>query len=124
MTPFGEFLEQIRRQRHLQQKQMADVMGINPCYVSALEKGRKGPPSEKIINQLIRNLGLSEVEQAALKRSVKISELTYRLPANLSKEEFEFMYELRMHLGALSHDQLVIMKKTLKLGEHQFVRSE
>lgn len=116
MTPFGEYLEKLRRSRNLQQKQIADLMGVNPCYVSTLEKGRKGPPSEQILKQLIKNLKMSEHEQNGLWRSVALSELTYRLPNNMCKEEFEFMYELRSHLGTLSQDQLMIMQSTLKLG--------
>ncbi|MFB9886173.1 helix-turn-helix domain-containing protein [Balneatrix alpica] len=48
MTPFGTYLEHLRRSRRMQQKQLADLMGINPCYVSTLERGRKGPPSTAV----------------------------------------------------------------------------
>lgn len=122
MTPFGEFLEQLRRSRHLQQKQMADVMGINPCYVSTMEKGRKGPPSKHVLEQLVKKLKLSEDEQSQLWRSVELSELTYRLPVNMSKEEFELMYEIRSRLGALSRAQITIIQNTLTLGSSPSAR--
>lgn len=116
MTPFGEFLEQLRRSRHLQQKQMADLMGINPCYVSTMEKGRKGPPSKHVLEQLVKKLQMTPDEQAQLWRSVELSELTYKLPVNMSKEEFELMYEIRARLGALSRAQITIIQNTLMLG--------
>lgn len=117
MTPFGEYLEQLRRDRYLQQKQLADIMGINPCYVSALEKGRKGPPSKSILEQLIEKLNLSQEEENGLWRSVELSDLNLRLPNNMTKQEFEFLYELRKNLGKLSQNQLVIMQTALRMGE-------
>jgi len=50
----------------MQQKQLADLMGINPCYVSTLERGRKGPPSKAVLKRLIKNLNLSQDEQERL----------------------------------------------------------
>lgn len=120
MTPFGEFLEQLRRSRYLQQKQLADIMGINPCYVSALEKGRKGPPSKPVLEQLIEKLDLSDEEENRLWKSVELSDLNLRLPVNMSRQEFEFLYELRQSLGKLSNNQLVIMQTALKMGESAF----
>ncbi|WP_227096646.1 helix-turn-helix domain-containing protein [Aeromonas veronii] len=61
MTPFGIYLENLRRSRRIQQKQLADLMGINPCYVSTLERGRKGPPSAEVLNRLIKNLNLLHI---------------------------------------------------------------
>lgn len=116
MTPFGEYLEQLRRSRSLQQKQMADIMGINPCYVSALEKGRRRVPSKHVISRVVAQLKLTQEEQAALWHSVEISEPQFRLPNTMSREEFEFVYKLRRSLGHLSHSQLVIMGEALDLG--------
>lgn len=116
MTPFGEYLEQLRRNRSLQQKQMADIMGINPCYVSALEKGRRRVPSKQVISRVIERLKLTEDEQAALWHSVEISEPQFKLPSSMSKAEFEFVHKLRSSLGNLSHSQLVIMGEALDLG--------
>jgi len=117
MTPFGEYLEQLRRSRYLQQKQLADIMGINPCYVSSLEKGRKGPPSKSVLEQLIEKLDLSQEEEDGLWKSVELSDLNLKLPINMSKQEFEFLHELRRSLGRLSQNQLVIMQTALKMGE-------
>ena len=116
MTPFGEYLEHLRRSRSLQQKQMADVMGINPCYVSALEKGRRRAPSKQVISRIIERLNLTQDEQAALWHAVEISEPLLKLPNSMSKAEFEFVHKLRNSLGNLSHSQLVIMEEALDWG--------
>lgn len=45
MTPFGEALQSLRRERGVTQKQMAAALGVSPAYLSALEHGHKGVPS-------------------------------------------------------------------------------
>ncbi|MBV1790358.1 helix-turn-helix domain-containing protein [Marinobacterium sp. D7] len=100
----------------MQQKQLADLMGINPCYVSTLERGRKGPPSKAVLKRLIKNLNLSRDEQEQLWHSVELSEMTFRLPDGMSQDEFEFVHDLKSHLGTLSGDQVLIMRKVLGLG--------
>ncbi|WP_040393460.1 helix-turn-helix domain-containing protein [Cellvibrio sp. BR] len=114
--PFGEYLEHLRRSRSLQQKQVADIMGINPCYVSALEKGRRRAPSKQVITRIIEHLRLTQEEQTAVWYSVEIFEPQLRLPSTMSKAEFEFVHKLSHSLGNLSHSQLVIMGKTLDWG--------
>ena len=42
MTPFGEYLAQLRRERGLPQKTIAYTIGVNPGYVSAIERAYKG----------------------------------------------------------------------------------
>ncbi|BCO11650.1 helix-turn-helix transcriptional regulator [Aeromonas veronii] len=116
MTPFGLYLENLRRSRRIQQKQLADLMGINPCYVSTLERGRKGPPSAEVLNRLIKNLNLSRDEQEGLWRAAELSEMTFRLPEGMSQDEFEMVHDLRNHLGTLNEDQVLIIRKVLGLG--------
>lgn len=115
-TPFGEYLEQIRRRNNLQQKQIAHIMGINPCYVSSIERGRKGPPAKAAINKLIVALELSEEEESELWYAHKLSDLTLRLSPAMSKLEFEFINELRTRLGTLSADELSVLRGVLKLS--------
>ncbi len=64
----------------MQQKALADLMGINPCYVSTLESGRKGSPSTAVLKRLIKSLNLSRGEQERLWLSAELSEITFRLP--------------------------------------------
>ncbi len=55
MTPFGLFLESLRRSRQLQQVQLAHRLGVNPCYVSSIESGKKGPPSKQLSSGILLN---------------------------------------------------------------------
>lgn len=125
MTPFGNFLENLRRKYNLQQKQIAHLMNINPSYISLMEKGRRAPPAKIKLNQLISQLKLSDAEQYNLWRSAEASKLSFKLPSDMSCDEFEFIYELRGQLGKLNRDQIVIMQSVLKLGfANQEVKDE
>lgn len=46
MTPFGLYLESLRRSRGLRQKQLAFALGVRDGYISAMEKGWRGRPSD------------------------------------------------------------------------------
>lgn len=119
MTPFAMYLEKIRRNRNLQQKQLADMLGINPSYLSNLESGRKAPPSPSVISEISKSLALSEDEQAELHHAAEISELNFQLPSYMSADEFEFVYALRRKLGSLTPNQVLIMHKTLELVDQR-----
>lgn len=113
------YLEKIRRNRNLQQKQLASMLGINPSYLSNLESGRKAPPSPSVITEISKSLALSADEQAELHHAVEISELNFQLPAYMSADEFEFVYALRKKLGSLTPNQVLIMHKTLELVDQR-----
>lgn len=116
MTPFGLFLESLRRNRHLQQVQLADRLGVNSCYVSAIENGKKGPPSKAVLEKIISELKLDAQEQELLWDYVDQSKRTIRLPEDATPEEYTLMRDIRRHLGALSIEQIDIIRNTLKLS--------
>ena len=53
MTPFGEKLRTLRRQRGLSLKQMAADLHLSSAYLSALEHGHRGRPSPGLVMQII-----------------------------------------------------------------------
>ena len=116
MTPFGNVLSQLRRSRKLQQRELAERIGVQPCYISAMEGGKKGPPSNAVIHKLIDALELSPEEAHSLKSSIGPSERVFRVPESVSLEEYAFLWELRQRLGSLSGEELAIMTNALRLG--------
>tara|TARA_R110001599_G_scaffold233032_1_gene432206 strand:- start:1309 stop:1689 length:381 start_codon:yes stop_codon:yes gene_type:complete len=124
MTPFGKVLSQLRRSRKLQQKQLAEAIGIEASYVSALEGGKKSPPSRLVLSKLIDFLNLSDEELQALESSIGPSERVIRLPNSVSLEEYDFLWELRKRLGSLSREELMIMTSALKLGSTNFKKEK
>jgi len=119
MTPFGHYLEKLRRSRNLQQTQLAAELGVHSCYVSAMEKGRKGPAAEPVLKKLVDVLNLDEEEQRLLWRYVKQSKPTFKIPKDAGLAEYAFVNELWGHLGSLTDDQLDAMKLILKMRDSQ-----
>ena len=119
MTPFGQYLEKLRRSRNLNQKQLAAELGINSCYVSFMEIGRKGPASEPILKKLITVLDLDEEEQKLLWIYVEYSRPSFKIPKETGVSEYTFINELWDRLGSLTDDQVEAMKLVLKIGKPQ-----
>lgn len=115
MTPFGLYLESLRRSRQLQQIQLANHLGVNACYVSSMENGKKGPPSKSVLFRLIASLDLDVGEQETLWDKVDQSQRTIRLPDNATLEEYALMRDLRDHLGAMSSDKVNIIRNILNM---------
>lgn len=114
MTPFGRMLEQLRRSRGLQQSQLAAEAGVQACYISAMEKGRKGPPSLGVFDQLTQVLDLSEAEKRNLWRADLQSKKTRKMPPDTSTSEYVLVDELWERLGSLTENQINLISLALK----------
>lgn len=53
MTPFGQKLRELRRERGVKQKDMARALGVSAAYLSALEHGHRGRPSWAFVQKVI-----------------------------------------------------------------------
>jgi transcriptional regulator with XRE-family HTH domain len=54
MTPFGERVRQLRRERNLMLKDMASHLGVSSAYLSALERGERGKPTWTLIQGVLQ----------------------------------------------------------------------
>jgi transcriptional regulator with XRE-family HTH domain len=91
VTPFPRFLKQLRIKRNLRQNQLAYLLGYEQSYVSALERGVKGPPRADFIQRLIKGLSLDDVEQAQLGEAIKASRRHFSIPRNASDAELNLV---------------------------------
>lgn len=67
MTPFGLRLRQLRAERGITQARMARDLMISPAYLSALEHGRRGVPSDGLLHQICDYFDIIWDEAEALK---------------------------------------------------------
>jgi predicted transcriptional regulator len=47
MSPFSHFLHTLRMRLEIRQAELAALVGYEQSYISALEVGLKGPPTEE-----------------------------------------------------------------------------
>ncbi len=63
---FGERVRELRKRSGMNQRQVADMVGIDFTYLSKIESGALLPPSEKVIRKLAGVLGADEDELITL----------------------------------------------------------
>lgn len=73
MTPFGEKLRDLRKDKGVSQAQMAAALDVSPAYLSALEHGNRGAPSWALIQKIIQYFGLIWDEAEDLKELAHLS---------------------------------------------------
>ena len=77
MNAFGEYLRQRREERRASDpefsvRKLAAKVGIEPSYLSKVERGEQPPPSERTVLALARELG--EDQDVLLALAGKVSE--------------------------------------------------
>ena len=73
MTPFGEKLRTLRRQRGLSLKKMAEDLHLSSAYLSALEHGHRGRPSPGLVMQILGYFNVIWDEAEELKELAYLS---------------------------------------------------
>lgn len=73
MTPFGVRLRQLRAERGISLKEMADALGVSGAYLSALEHGRRGRPTHAMVVAICALLNIIWDEADELMRLARIS---------------------------------------------------
>lgn len=67
---FGDRLRELRKEKNLSQRELADKVHINFTYLSKLENNKMPPPSQKTIVELAKALYANEEELILLAKKV------------------------------------------------------
>jgi transcriptional regulator with XRE-family HTH domain len=107
VTPFGEKLRQMRRERGVAQKDMAAAIGVSAAYLSALEHGRRGVPNWAMVQKIIGYFNViwdeaEELEALAWTSDPRVVVDT----AGLSPRATMLANRLAERIGALSEDDI------------------
>ncbi len=73
MTPFGERLRQLRAERGVTLKEMAEAVGVSAAYLSALEHGKRGRPSWRLVQRIITYFNIIWDDAEELARLARLS---------------------------------------------------
>ena len=115
MSPFSQQLKMLRVSRGLRQMELAELLGSEQSYVSALELGLKGPPNEKFVNQLIGVLNLSLEYQQTLIEAVVASQRKFNIPNEAPTEIYWLIHKLRQQIDRLHPTQVELIEKVLSM---------
>jgi hypothetical protein len=62
MSPFARQLSEFRMRHGIRQNELAELIGYDQTYISALEVRLKGPPTSEFVDKLVTTLPLTPAE--------------------------------------------------------------
>jgi transcriptional regulator with XRE-family HTH domain len=107
MTPFGARLRELRAERGMTQKQMAEQVGVSAAYLSALEHGHRGVPGWALLQRIIACLNIiwddaDELQRLAMQSAPKVTIDT----SGMDPAATELANLLQQAIGNLTRDDL------------------
>ncbi|WP_048647219.1 helix-turn-helix domain-containing protein [Nitratireductor soli] len=115
MTPLGEKVRKLRRERGFSQKDMAAAIGVSPAYLSALEHGRASPPNWAMVQKIIGYFNVIWDDADELQRIAELSHPRVVVDtARLSPRATELANLLAAHIGKMKDAEIAVLLDQLK----------
>ena len=107
MTPFGERVRQLRRERGLLPKDMAAHLGASSAYLSALERGERGKPTWTLIQGTLQYFNIIWDDADELARLADLSDPRVKIDtARLSPEATLLANRLSREIRGLNPEEI------------------
>lgn len=122
MSPFAEALRTIRVDHALRQQELAELLGCDRSYLSALENDAKPPPRPAFVETLISVLQLPPEAADAIRRARERSRRRYALPGEMPEQTYAFVHELFRRLDRLNPRQVSALHAVLEIADPVWTR--
>ncbi len=107
MTPFGEKLRALRKEKGVTLSQMAAALGVSAAYLSALEHGRRGTPSAARLHAICGYFNIIWDEAEELSALARLSDPRVVVDtAGLDPRATLLANELAARIGELPPDRV------------------
>jgi len=118
MTPFGEKVRALRDRRGINLKDMAVDLELSPAYLSSLEHGHRGRPSEALVVQICEYFHLIWDDYEEMHRLAQLSHPKVTVDSSgLTPAHTELANTLAERIRGLSEDEATAMLATLRKEE-------
>lgn len=108
MTPFGKRLRELREERGVSQKEMAEALRVSAAYLSALEHGRRGQPTWDMLQRIITYFNIIWDEAEELQHLATISQPRVVIDtAGLSPQATELANLLSKSIRLIDKDTII-----------------
>lgn len=114
MSPFSHLLHDLRTSRNICQAQLAVMVGYDQTYISALEVGLKGPPTQEFVDCLAEALALEPEEVAQLHEAAETSQRKLVISTDVPQEVYVLINRLRARLP-LTPSQVRVINEVLSM---------
>ena len=116
MTPFGRRMRELRAERNVTLSQMASSIGVSAAFLSALERGKRGPPNFLMLQRIMAYFNVIWDEAEALRLLADISDPRVVVDtAGLSPEATELANLLAREIATLPPDAVAELLGRLKI---------
>lgn len=119
MSPFSHLLHDLRTSRNIRQAQLAVMVGYDQTYISALEVGLKGPPTQEFVERLAEALALEPEEVAELTEAAEASQRKLVIGIDVPQEVYILINRLRASLPELTPSQVRVINDVLDMKTAQ-----
>ena len=107
MTPFGRKLRELRAIRGVTMKEMAAALRVTPAYLSALEHGKRGRPSWRLVQAIIGYFNVIWDEAEELERLARLSHPRVAIDTSgLAPQATELANRLSEEIAEMSQAEL------------------
>lgn len=115
MSPFSELLHSLRLRHDLRQADLAERIGYEQSYISALEIGLKGPPTQDFLARITAAMSLSETEQQELHAAAQASQRKLVIDPDAPPDIYWLLNDLRDEVQNLTSIQVRMIRDVLAL---------
>ena len=115
MSPISELLHALRLRHGLRQADLAERIGYEQSYISAVEVGLKGPPPHEFVARFSAALSLTDAETAELFAAAEASQRKLVIDADAPSDMFLLLKDLREGVDRLSPEQIRLIRDIVKL---------
>ena len=120
MTPFGARLRQLREDRGIRLKDMAEELGVSATYLSALEHGRRSKPNWSFIQRVIHYFNIIWDEADELSALARLSNPRVTVDtAGMAPERTALANRLAQSIGRLAPETVAALHAVLDSGAQQ-----
>lgn len=115
MSPFAHYIHELRLKHGIRQTELAELLGYEQSYISALEIGTKGPPTPEFLIKLARSFEMNDAERRELEQIAEASQRKLALDTESPQGLYWMLYELRQQVDKLHPAQVQMIRDILKL---------
>ena len=118
MSPFSESLHALRVRHGLRQVELAKLIGYEQSYISALEVGLKGPPTDEFLERVSVAMALTEAEQQDLRAAALASQRKLAIEPDAPADIYWLLRDLRDEIEHLTPLQVRMIRDVLALRDN------
>ena len=115
MSPFSQLLHDLRVRHGLRQAELAERIGYEQSYISALEVGLKGPPTEEFLDRVANAMSLSDEDRRQLWVTAQASQRKLVINLDAPSDIYWMLNDLRSEVDRLTPAQVRMIREIIAM---------